>query len=457
LINNKTQIVDNGTNEVFKDLRSDACNILEEALKNVDPEQSIYNALSLEGNVLKFKGGSINISNTKRIIVIGGGKAGGLMAKAVEKILGDLISCGYVNVLDGTEDLVPLKNIQLNGASHPIPSNSGVIGVQEMIRLTSDLNREDLVITLISGGGSALMPLPASGVSLKGMKNVTTDLLKSGATINELNSVRKHLSAFKGGQLARHCYPASVLSLILSDVIGDPLDVIASGPTAPDTSTFKDAFDVLKKFNLLRDIPDEVRLRISKGLNGEFPDTPKKDDPLFENVFNIIIANNSIAANAAKKKAEELGYNSMILSTYVEGEAREVGKIVSGIAKEIIHRERPIRKPAAIIMGGETTVKVMGQGKGGRNQELTLGASLALNDTSFLIASFATDGIDGPTEAAGAVIDGDTIKRAKLIGLDPNKYLKENNSYNFFKALGDNIITGPTLTNVNDLIIILVR
>jgi glycerate 2-kinase len=455
VISNRVELVENGSDAVFRGLRSDACDIFEAALRAVNPEQAIYNALILEENVLCFEGDSIDLSKINRIYVIGGGKAGGLMAKASETLLGDRITSGVVNVLEGTEKAVSLKHVSLNGSSHPVPSPSGVDGVQRMLELTDDLGDDDLVITLISGGGSALMPLPATGISLNDIQNITGQLLRAGATINELNAVRKHLSAFKGGQLARHCYPARVLSLILSDVISDPLDVIASGPTAPDTSTFADALDILKKYELYEEVPDSIKTRIEDGVEGTLPDTPKKDDPVFNRVSNVLIANNVIAAKAAKQKAMELRYNSTILSTQIEGEARLVGGMLADIAKEVVHHDRPQEKPAAIIIGGETTVIVKGRGKGGRNQELALAASMKISGLSCLVASLGTDGIDGPTDAAGAFVDGDTLNRAEKKGLDPEEYLDKNDSYSFFHAIGDAVITGPTGTNANDLTLIL--
>jgi glycerate-2-kinase len=457
LIRNRVQLVENGSSEVFRRLRSDACDILETALKAVDPEQAIYNSLRLRDETLIFEGGSVDLSEIKRVFVIGGGKAGGLMAKAVEALLGDRVESGVVNVLEGTENAVSLKYVELNGAHHPVPSESGVRGVKRMLEITKGLGEDDLVITLISGGGSALMPYPAEEVSLDDLQVITGRLLRAGATINELNAVRKHLSAFKGGQLARHCSPARMVSLILSDVIGDPLDIIASGPTAPDSSSFCDAKCVLEKYDLWDYTSENIKARISGGVKGNVPDTPKKDDPVFSKVSNILIANNAIAAGAANAKAVELGYDSLVLSTFIEGEARLVGEILSGIAKEIITRDRPLSKPAALIIGGETTVNVKRDGVGGRNQELALGASLKIDGLCCLVAALGTDGVDGPTESAGAIVDGYTVRRSCELGLDAAKYLSENDSYHYFKELGDCIITGPTGTNVNDISLILVR
>ena len=456
MIKNRVQLVGNGSDDLSRRLRSDACDIFEAALKAVNPEQAIHNALRLDRDVLYFEGGSIDTSKVERILVIGGGKAGGLMARAIESLLGGRIGSGAVNVLEGTEDAVSLVHIYLNGVSHPVPSRSGVEGVKQMLELTEGLTADDLIIILISGGGSALMPLPAEGLDLDDLQDVTGKLLRAGASINELNAVRKHLSAFKGGQLARHCSPARVLSLILSDVIGDPLDTIASGPTSPDDSTYSDALGVLEKYGLFVDLSEQVKQRVMAGVKGELPDTPKIGDPVFDRVNNILVANNPIAAEAAKEKAEDLGYNSIVFSTSIEGEARQVGVDFSDMAKEVVNIDHPVRKPAAIILGGETTVTVKGTGIGGRNQELALGAALSLRCDSCLIATLGTDGIDGPTEAAGAFVDGITVRRAEGKGLDPARYLEENDSYTFFSEMGEAIITGPTGTNVNDLALILV-
>jgi glycerate-2-kinase len=457
LIKNKDILIGNSKDEVLRRLRHDACAILDNALSAVDPKEAVLNALSLNGDLLSYEGGSVDLSKTKKIIVVGGGKAGGLMVKAVEVLLGGRITSGLVNVLKGSEDSMKTGRVALKGASHPIPGNEGIRGVDGMLDLTNGLTKNDLVITLISGGGSALMPYPVSGITLKDIQELTSILLKAGANINELNVVRKHISGFKGGQFARHACPARMISLILSDVIGDPLDTIASGPTSPDESTFTEARDVLVRYGLLDTVPENVLSRINGGMNGIYPETPKPTDPIFENVSNLVIANNYMAASAAFSVSEGLGYNSMILSTHIEGEARHVGKMLAGIVREENSRGLPIPTPAAIIVGGETTVTVKGEGKGGRNQEVALGAIHKMNGLRGVIATFGTDGIDGPTDAAGAIVDGKSLHRALELGLNPKEFLEGNDSYSFFKSMKDLIITGPTGTNVNDLTVLLVR
>jgi len=385
------------------------------------------------------------------------GKASGAMAEAIEEILGDRISEGLINVLKGTETRFKTRRIKLNGATHPIPGEEGRKGVEKMLEIAKKAGEKDLVIVLISGGGSALMPYPAPPITLEEKKKVTSLLLKCGATINEINAVRKHISMFKGGQLARACYPATTVALIISDVVGDPLDTIASGPTAPDNTTFQDAYRVLKYYDLLDKVPASVKERIEKGLKGEIEDTPKPGDKIFEKVRNLIIANNRTALDAAVKKAKEYGLNTMILSTFIEGEARHVGTVFAGIARELYHTGTPINKPAFIAAGGETTVTVVGSGKGGRNQELVLSAAIKINGLDGVaIASIGTDGIDGITDAAGGIVDGSTLVRGKEKNLEILDFLANNDSYNYLTKTDDIIITGPTGSNVNDIMFIVV-
>ncbi len=457
MIKNTAQLIENTDDEDIQRLRHDACIILAAALKAVDPKEAILNALSLDGDILRFDGGEVDLSKVTKIFVVGGGKAGGLMTRAIESILGNRISDGIINVLKGTERVVKSNHVELWGASHPIPCKEGEKGVDKMLDMTNGLSRSDLVITLMSGGGSALMPYPGSGISLKDLQETTNLLLRAGADINEVNAVRKHLSGFKGGQFARHVAPAKMINLLLSDVIGDPLDTIASGPTAPDESTFIEARKVLVKYGLLDEVTENVLSRINAGMNGLIPETPKADDPIFDNVWNLVIANNFKAASAAKETADAMGYNPMILSTYIEGEAREVGKMYAGLAREQYFNGLPLPKPAAIILGGETTVTVRGEGKGGRNQEVALGSIRKMKGLKAVIATLGTDGIDGPTDAAGAMVDGYTLERAETLNLNHDEYLEANNAYPFFDALNDLIYTGPTGTNVNDLAVILVR
>lgn len=451
----KKKLLENALFDEDREAREVALNILESALVSVDPRVVIRNHVRRRGNLLFIDNLTFNLEEFERVFVIGGGKASGAMAEAMEEIIGDKISRGIINVLRGTS--FKTRKILINEAGHPIPDEAGVKGAKKIVQLAREAEENDLVICLISGGGSALMPLSADGVSLHEKQRLTQELLRCGAAINEINAVRKHISAIKGGQLAKVAYPATVVSLILSDVVGDPLDTIASGPTAPDTTTFADAVSILKKYGLWEVAPDSIRRRLEAGLRGEVAETPKPGDKIFERTYNIIIGNNRTAAMAAYMKAESLGFNVLLLSTMIEGEARHVGTAYAGIIKEILASGNPIRRPAVVIAGGETTVTVMGGGKGGRNQELVLAAALKISGLKGIaIASIDTDGLDGSTEAAGAIVDGQTIMRANKIGLDPRVCLANNNSYDYFSRLKDLIFTGPTGTNVNDITVIVI-
>jgi hydroxypyruvate reductase len=396
-----------------------------------------------------------NLEKFKHIYIIGAGKATASMAKAIEEMLNDRITEGIINVK--YRHLERLKKIKINEAGHPIPDAAGEKGALEIINLAKKAEKDDLVICLLSGGASALLPVPVNQISLK-EKQLTTDiLLKSGAKINEVNIIRKHISQIKGGRLAQIVAPARLITLILSDVVGDDLSTIASGPTVPDETTFDDALKVLKKYDLVEKIPISVLEYIKSGIQGKVEETPKKNNPIFKNVENIIIGNNFDALQAAKIKAEELGFNTLILSSQIEGETKEVAKVHTAIAKEIIKTNNPVKKPACIISGGETTVTIKGDGLGGRNQEFVLSSAIEIAGLEeVVILSAGTDGTDGPTDAAGAIVDGSTIRRAKELGMNAEEFLKKNDSYHFFKRLGDLFITGPTNTNVMDLRIMLI-
>lgn len=438
-----------------RERRKQALDVLATALMAVDPINAIRRQVSFVGNALHIGRRTYDLSRDRRIFVAGGGKAGGSMAKAVEGILGDRVTEGMVNVKYGYT--MPTERIELKEAGHPIPDERGVAGTRQILELLQEAGEGDLVLCLISGGGSALMTLPSEGIALEDIRELTDALLRCGATINQINAVRKHLSQVKGGNLARLAYPAEVASLILSDVVGSPLDVIASGPTVPDPTTFADAYDVIKGYDLLDEVSPSIIEHLSQGRDGLNPETPKEGDSIFANTYNLVIGSNEIAAMAAVRKAKEFGFNSMLLSTFVEGEAREVAKFFASIAKEIAHSGHPLRRPACVVAGGETTVTVRGQGLGGRNQELALAAALEIAGMEdVIIVASATDGSDGPTDACGAIADGSTIDRAREKGLDATLYLAGNDSYHFFQKLGDLIITGPTNTNVNDLTFIFV-
>ena len=428
--------------------------LLDAALQAVEAGQAVRRVLRRDGDKLWVNGRAYDLAHYRRVLVVGAGKATAAMAQAVEEVLGERLTSGVVAVKRGHG--APTHQVTVMEAGHPIPDASSLAAGQQVAALVRDAREDDLVICLLSGGASALLALPAPGLELKDARRVTDALLRAGATINELNVVRKHLSAIKGGGLARLAWPATLVSLILSDVVGSPLDVIASGPTVPDASTFQQAYEVLARYDLLRKVPEAVRRRLREGMAGTLPETPKPGDPLFTKTFHVAIASNEIAARAAADAARARGWNALVLSTFVEGEAREVARVFAGIAKEMAYSDQPVPRPGCIVAGGETTVTVRGKGRGGRNQELALAAALQLAGwDNVAVASVATDGTDGPTEAAGAYADGHTVQRAKEIGRDPLRDLASNDSYSLFAALGDLIVTGPTNTNVNDLIFVL--
>ena len=439
----------------LENLRTDARAIFEAGLCAVDPIVAVKSHLQLTGDVLQLHDQEYDLYEYENIYVIGMGKASAAMAKAVEDILGDRLTGGIVNVKYG--HTVPLDRIKTNEAAHPVPDDSGLSGTKEIIDLVKATNENDLVISLVSGGGSALLPSPAGDLTLEDKQTVTESLLDCGATIHEINSIRKQISSVKGGRLAELVYPSTLISLILSDVIGDDLDVIASGPTVPDRHTFHDCKDILDKYKLRQTVPERVIKYIEKGCSGEIQDTPKPDSPVFKRTQNTVIGSNILAVEASRNKAIELGYDTLILSTFIQGETREIAKVHTAIAKEVLSSDNPVKKPGCIISGGETTVTIEGKGKGGRNQEFVLAAALDIDELeNVVVLSGGTDGNDGPTDAAGAIADGETLKRANKIGLNAYEYLCDNNSYNFFEPLGDLLITGPTKTNVMDLRIVLV-
>lgn len=442
--------------KTLSSLRGDAKKIFRQAVWAADPGRIISSQVSLRKNVLRVGKRVYPLSRFERVFVAGTGKASGTMAASLEKILGSRITAGRVNVKYGHGR--KLRYIHIQEAGHPVPDENGLKGTQEIVRLLSNLTERDLVIFLISGGGSALLPSLPPGITLAEKQEVTDLLLRCGATIQEINALRKHLSLLKGGGLARLVYPATLIALILSDVIGDPLDAIASGPTVPDSTTFDDCAKILDRYELWEKIPPSLAQHIREGLRGKREETLKEGDPTFEKVSNLIVGNNLLAVKVAQKMAKTLGYHTLMLSSLVGGETREAAKVHAAIAKEVLLSGNPISSPACILSGGETTVTLKGKGKGGRNQEFALAAALEIAGwEDIVVLSAGTDGTDGPTDAAGALADGKTCKRAKAMGLDPWASLKENDSYPFFEKLGDLLITGPTGTNVMDLHIMLVQ
>jgi len=414
------------------------------ALEAVDPARAVRRHVGREGEELVVAGQRYDLAAYDRVLVIGGGKASVSMAEAIVGLVGDHITAGAIVTKHGHAGGWSAPGFDVIEAGHPVPDEHSVRGAEAVADVAARGTEHDLVLCLISGGGSALLTRPVDGVSLDDLQAVTDGLLRSGATINEINAVRKHLSSIKGGNLARLVAPASLVTMILSDVIGDPLDVIASGPTVPDTTTVDDAREVLQRYGL-------------EGA-GAIRETPKPGSPLFDHVQNLVVGSNRLAAQAAAEEARSLGFGTLLLGSHVEGEAREVAKVAAALAKGVRADSDPLAPPACLVWGGETTVTIRGEGKGGRNQELALAAALALDGwRGIYVMALATDGTDGPTDAAGAVATGETMTQARELGLDARAALAENDSYHFFEDLGGLVRSGPTGTNVNDLLFILVN
>ncbi len=431
--------------------------ILEAALKAVDPTEAVRRVLHRTGDQLQIGEQQYDLTQIRRVLVIGAGKAGAPMSQAVEAVLGKRIDAGLVVVK--TDHLAETRFIELVEASHPLPDQAGFDAGERLLALAEQATAEDLVIALLSGGGSALLEAPAEGLTLADFQGLTKALLACGATINEMNCLRKHCSAVKGGQLARAVAPAQLITLVLSDVVGSPLDVIASGPTVPDTTTWQDAWAIVEKYDLADHLPGAIVQRLRAGLAGEIPDTPKPDDPSFATTQTLIVADNRVAAQAAAAQAEQIGYHPLLLTTYLEGEAQTVASFAVALAKEIQSTDQPVPRPACLILGGETTV-TLGQnpGHGGRNQELALAAAIRLQASEGItLVALATDGTDGPTDSAGGIVDGGTVARGQQQGLDALDSLHRHDAYPYLLATQDLLITGPTRTNVNDLIFVFVH
>jgi glycerate 2-kinase len=422
--------------------RKQALAIFEAALRAADPAEAIARHVRIAGGDLVAGDEHYSLDKYRRILVVGAGKATAAMAQAIEKLLGARVSAGLINVKYG--HTAKLARIEINECAHPVPDAAGVAGAKRISAIAAEARKDDLIICLISGGASALLPLPDAGLTLEAKQKLTQQLLRAGATIHQMNAVRKHLSAIKGGRLAATAYPATVLTLILSDVIGDDPSTIGSGPTAPDPTSAADAQAILDQFKIKTKLP--------------LHETPKRGDALFRRVRNLIVGSNRLAIDAAAAKARELGMTPLVLSSYIEGETREIASMHAAIAREIVATGQPAKAPVCVISGGETTVTIHGKGKGGRNQEFVLAAALALNGLPHVtVLSAGTDGSDGPTDAAGAIADGLTLTRARAQGLNAAQSLMDNDSYHFFEALRDLIKTGPTNTNVMDLRLMIVR
>ncbi len=424
-------------------------------VESVLPERLITKEMALRDNCLVIGHLNFSLELIDNIYVIGAGKASAMMAVEVEKILGSRITEGHIVVKYGHSS--KLKYIRVTEAGHPVPDSNGFKATRAIMEIAGMAKGNDLVVCVLSGGGSALLPDFPEGSSPEEMIKLNDLLINSGACIKEINAVRKHLSIVKGGQLARAVCPATLVSLILSDVPGDPLDVIASGPTAPDPTTYKQALDVLDKYDLTASVPVGILKYLKEGEAGKRHETPKPGDLIFEKSYNLLIGSNRLALEAAKQKASEFNINAVIIDDQLQGDTSSVAEYIVETSLKFKVDKNEI-KPVCLLFGGETTVKMTGRGLGGRNQHLALLCAILIqNHPGITILSAGTDGTDGPTGAAGAVVDSETLTGALSKNIDPAKYLRDFDSYHFFKKAGGQIITGPTMTNVMDIIVVIVE
>ncbi len=439
------------------DPMNDLCSIFFKALERVDPYSMIKDAMKIQGDILTIDSvhGRLHedLKSYRSIIVLGMGKASIKMAQAVEEILKERVTQGAVITRVGQAE--DLKRIRVMEAGHPIPDERSIRGAEVLFELAMKADEKTLIINLVSGGGSALFSLPREGITLTDLQDATRTLLECGAAIQEVNCIRKHISRVKGGQFARIAHPARMINLILSDVVGDRPETIASGITAADDTTYAQALRIAERYRIRDRLPASVIALLESGKKGSIPETPKLGDPVFERVTNIILGNNTQACRTARDYGETLGYHAYFITSSLTGEAREVAKFFSALAKDMLRNASDFSKPALIVAGGETTVTVRGKGRGGRNQEMALSFLIdflenkGMEGVCFLSAG--TDGNDGPTDATGAIVTPEVYKAAVESGMDAGQYLAENDSYGFFKQAGGLFITGPTNTNVCDI------
>jgi glycerate-2-kinase len=440
--------------------RGDAEAIWRAAIAAVEPERLVRESVVREDNLVRIKGMTYDLAGFEKIFLVAFGKAAGAMAGALADILGERLTSGLVVVPGPGKKTIP--KLEYIEAAHPAPDARSVEAARRALEIAGKAGEKDLVFVCISGGGSSLLTLPAAGITLEKKRRLTDDLLRSGATVDELNAVRKHLSAVKGGRLAKAAFPAAVVTLVLSDVVGDDLGTIASGPTHWDVSTFADARGVLERYGLWDSAPALVRARLEEGSRGEIEETLKEGDPVFARAHTFIVGDNTTALRAAKCEADKRGFETVFLSSSDSGEARKVAANYSAFLAELACSAASLPRPLCLLAGGELTVTVKGKGRGGRNTEFVLAAlvemgKIDVEGLDWLILSLGTDGIDGPTDAAGAWADASTAGCARALRLDPAAYLDDNDSYSFFKQTGCLIVTGPTGTNVMDLRVFLLR
>jgi len=442
------------------DLRACALDILAAVLDAAHPHQLMSDALNLQGTILHISGlrGSrikLDLTEYERVVAVGAGKATAPMAGALEDLLQARLEGGVISVKYG--HTTPLDHIDVREAGHPVPDESGIAATGEILSTLFSLGADDLVFVMLSGGGSALLDAYPDPITLDDAQATFSVLLNSGAPIHEINVVRKHISSVKGGQLARMAQPATVITLVLSDVIDDPLDIIASGPTVPDPSTFGDALAILERYGVREKIPAVVMERLEQGGRGEIPETPKEGEEGWDRCATFLIGNNQLAVDTAAERADALGLKPMIITSTMEGEASQVGREMAETLKRTLESEEPLSPPCCLIAGGETTCTIKGAyGKGGRSQELALAAARELSGTDLAVLLAAgTDGTDGPTDAAGGVVDGMTADKGLEAGLVLEEHLEGHDAYPYLQQTGCLIRTGPTMTNVMDVVLLL--
>lgn len=433
----------------FKQKRNHCLEIYKEAIEAVNPTRCVLDYIRLEANNLTVDDRQYDLKKYHSIFVIAFGKAAPAMARAVEEVLGDKITDGIV--VSNSRPPFSSSNMRFYLSSHPVPDEKSLGAAREVLKILEGTGENDLVIFLISGGGSAILAMPAPGISMEDKKKTTEMLLTSGVDTYGLNAVRKHISQIKGGGLLKKALPSQIVTLVLSDVVGDKLDVIASGPTVPDSTTFEETWRVIEALRVEHRIPPQVIIHLEEGREGRIPDTLKEGEFDSDKVQTVIVGNNYKALSAAELKAKQMGYNTLLLTSQIKGEARELAKVIASIAFDIERFGILVKKPACIIFGGETTVTVTGVGKGGRNTETALSFAMEIMGCNIVGLFCGTDGIDGPTDAVGAICDGKSRERARAMNVSAREYLSRNDSYGFFEKLGDLIKTGPTGTNVMDV------
>jgi len=439
----------------LENTRQHAFEIFREAVEAANPKKCVLNYLSLDGETLVVDSKKYNLSEFDSVYAIAFGKASAAMAEGVEKVLGDRLTGGMV--VSNSQPRKKFKKLGFHLCGHPVPDERSVSAANDVMSILGTAGEKDLVIFLISGGGSALLSMPSPGLTLDDMRKATAALLRSGVDKNGLNAVRKHISQIKGGGLLKKALPAHVVTLILSNVVSDKVDAIASGPTVPDSTTYEDAWRVVEALKIEHELPPQVVVHLEDGRNGELPETLKEGEFDPELVQTLIVGSNIKSLSAAQKRAKKLGYNPLMLSSQISGEAKEVAKVIAGIAFDVERSNIPVKKPGCIIFGGETTVTVHSMGQGGRSTETALSFCMEIIGHDIVGLFCDTDGIDGPIDAAGAICDGQSRLKAREIDVSAREHLAQNNSYDFFYRLGDLVITGPTGTNVMDIGIVIIE